>query len=160
MTPSLPPYVTREAVQEKLLQIFPEGSPAGSYCTSPVASATVFTMLYVGAVEGIGYLAPKQVYRMGSEQAALTSDASRLEYATESIKSGFVSQGKSWYADTTREPIRDEAIRQGLLAVGAAVERQGIPTTSPLPRYALTSDFAKLFDPALTSGLPPSRTRS
>jgi hypothetical protein len=151
MTPSLPPYVTRKIVQERLLEIFPEGSPARGYCTRDIAGATVFAMLYVGAVEGTSsYLAPKQVYRMSNEQAALISDAARREYARDSLKAGFIPRGKAWYADTTREPIRDETLRQGLIPVGAAVDRQDLPTTSPQPRYALAADFAKLFDPLLS----------
>jgi BsuBI/PstI restriction endonuclease domain/BsuBI/PstI restriction endonuclease HTH domain len=60
--------------------------------------------------------------------------------------------GKRWYADTTRESIRDETLRDGLVAVGAVVQRGDLPTTSGRPRYALCSDFATLLDPALTSG--------
>lgn len=55
-----------------------------------------------------------------------------------------------WYAVNTREPIRDETIREGLISVGAVVEREGLPTTSPKPRYALTAAFASLFDPNVT----------
>jgi len=51
-----------------------------------------------------------------------------------------------WYAQNTREPIRDETIRNGLMQVGAVVDRQGLPTTSSHPRYALARKFAELFD--------------
>jgi hypothetical protein len=147
---SLPTYQTRDLILERLLKIFPEGSPARAYCTREIAASTVFAMLYVGAVEGGDqYLAPKHVYRMSDEQAVLGSDAARLEYALECTKSGFVARGKPWYADTTREPIRDETLRQGLIAVGAAFERRGLSTTSSKPRYQLAADFAALFDPSL-----------
>ena len=49
-----------------------------------------------------------------------------------------------WYAVDTREPIRDETLRAGLVALGAVVERPGLPTTSSKPRYAVASDFAEL----------------
>src|SRR5690606_6077038 len=54
-----------------------------------------------------------------------------------------------WYADNTREPIRDETLRDGLVAIGAVTQREDLPTTSGLPRYALKADFVSLFDPAL-----------
>jgi hypothetical protein len=55
-----------------------------------------------------------------------------------------------WYADNTREPLRDEVIRQGLVPVNAMTEKMGLPTTSPLGRYALQKAFARLFLPNLT----------
>ena len=54
-----------------------------------------------------------------------------------------------WYAANTREPIRDETLREGLVRLGAVQERQGLPTTSPRPRHALVADFAALFRPDL-----------
>jgi hypothetical protein len=50
----------------------------------------------------------------------------------------------------TRESIRDDTIRTGLAANGVVVEREGLATTSPEPRYALRTNFAALFDPTLT----------
>jgi hypothetical protein len=150
MTTTLPTYVPRELVQERLLAIFPEGMPVRTYCVSPIAGSTVFAMLYVGAVNGTGrYLAPKHVYRMNDDQAALTSDAARLEYASETMKPRSVPRSTAWYADTTREPIRDETLRQGLMPTGAVTDKKDIPTTSSKPRYTLEPSFAGLFDPAL-----------
>jgi hypothetical protein len=45
--------------------------------------------------------------------------------------------------------LRDEVIRQGLVPANAIIERVGLPTTSPLGRYALRQEFAALFDPAM-----------
>ena len=51
--------------------IFPDGTPNRTYCVRLMAASTVFTMLYIGAVEGSDvFLAPKHVYRMTDEQAA------------------------------------------------------------------------------------------
>ncbi len=150
MIRKLPPYVSREVVIARLQRIFPEGLPNRNYVVRDLAGATVFTMLYVGAVEGVGeFIGPKHVYRMGDEQAALTSDAARVEYGKEVLAPGFTSRGPSWYADNTREPIRDETLRHGLMTVGAAFARTDVPTTSPAPRHALYADFAALFDPSL-----------
>jgi len=86
---------------------------------------------------------------MTEEQAARTEDASRGEYA----RTG-EAPGTRWYADNTREPIRDETLREGFVAPGAVISRDDVPTTSGRPRYALKADFAALFDPNLTgSGL-------
>lgn len=147
----LPELAPLQVVQERLTRIFPEGSAYRGYCTREMAAKTVFTMLYIGAIEGSGRLAaPKHVVKMSDEQSALTSDATRTAYAEEVLKPKFVSRGPAWYADNSREPIRDETLRQGLMGAGAAVDDKRVPTTSPKPRYALTAGFAALFAPGLT----------
>ena len=50
-----------------------------------------------------------------------------------------------WFATDTREPIRDETLRNALQVVGAVIERPGLDTTSSTPRWALTASFADLF---------------
>lgn len=113
-----------------------------------MAASTVFTMLYIGAVDGNGiYAGPMHVYRMTEEQSLLQDDAERMSYS-DKLRRGTV-EGVRWYADNTREPIRDETLREGLQQVGAVVIRS-VPTTSSKPRYALQYDFATLFNPSLT----------
>lgn len=142
--------LTREQVRERLLQVFPQGAAFRANVTNPVAASTVFTALYIDAIEGSDeWLGPKHVYRMTEEQAAQTDGVSRAAYvATIRNPKGVVS-GARWYADNTREGIRDDTLREGLVAIGAVIERAGVPTTSSKPRYALTADFADLFNPAL-----------
>ncbi len=138
-------------IHQRLSLIFPDGSPFRQYCAREIAAKTVFAMMYVGAVDGSGRaVAPKHVYRMSDDQAARTSEAERLAYGTDAQKAGFVGRGTAWYADTTREPIRDETLRNGLIAVGAARDDKLIATTSSKPRYTLAPDFAALFDPSVT----------
>lgn len=147
----LPPYVDRALVGERLPLIFPEGTPNRIYCIRDLAASTVFTMLYVGAVEGSGrYLGPVHVYRMTDLQAAQSSDQDRLDYSQAVLGKKYVPQGARWYADNTREPIRDETLREGLVAIGAVLARDDLPTTSGRPKYALKKDFAALFDPGLS----------
>jgi len=55
---------------------------------------------------------------------------------------------RPWYGDNSRETLRDEAL-QKMRASGAVGIRTDLPTTSSAPRWALTSGFAELFDPAL-----------
>lgn len=147
---SLPPYIDRQAIHARLQAIFPEGTPNRTYCVREMAASAVFVMLYIGAVAGTErWLAPKHVMRMTAEQANITGDAERAAYGTEAMRPGFRVAGARWYEENSREPLRDETIRQGFINNNAVVERGGLPTTSGLPRYALKADFAALFDPAL-----------
>lgn len=145
---SLPPLLGAREIRHRLEIIFPEGVPQRQYCTRDLAASTVFALLYVGAVAGDDlWLAPKQVCRMSDPQAASRTDEARKRYARTSMKPGFRPKGRAWYADNTREPIRDETLRNGLVALGAVVTRPNVPTTSGAGRYALQREFAALFDP-------------
>jgi hypothetical protein len=149
----LPPYVTRELIHERLPLIFPEGTPNRNYCIREMAASTIFTMLYIGAIEGNEtYLAPVHVYRMTSEQAVMIENDERAAYKSDALKKGFQPIGNRWYADNTREPIRDETLREGLVQIGAVQSLTNLPTTSSKPRYFLQKDFVTLFDPKLTNG--------
>lgn len=148
---SLPPYIDRAAIHGRLKVIFPEGSTHRNYCVRELAASAVFVMLYIGAVEGADrWLAPKHVLRMTTKQSGRTADAVREEYGKRVRDAGFRAPGQRWYEDGSREPLRDETLRQGLIGNNAVVERTGLSTTSSLPRYALRFDFARLFDPELT----------
>jgi hypothetical protein len=148
---SLPPYIDWKSVHECLKLIFPEGTVNRNYCVREAAAKTVFTMLYVGAIDGTGnWLGPKQVYRMTDAQAALSTESDRNYYAGASMKPGFAPIGRTWYSDNSREQIRDETIRQGLVTNNAVIERLGLATTSSKPRYALLTPMAALFDPTLS----------
>lgn len=146
--PTLPPYVPQSSVAERLPRIFPEGIPNRGNCIGPAAANTVFTALYIGAVEKYGRdLGPVHTYRMTDEQAKLASDADRDGYY-QRIRGKKPLIGTSrWYADNSREQIRDSVLKNGLVAIGAIVRRAGMATTSSVPRYALKNDFAALFDP-------------
>ena len=147
----LPPLLAVTDIHERLQAIFPEGTANRNYVTREIAAKTVFVMLYVGAVEGTErWLRPDQVTRMTDSQAAMANDQDREAWLAESMRpaTGYI-EGR-WYAANTREPIRDETLREGLVRMGAVKEREGLPTTSPSPRYALAEEFARLFDPGLT----------
>lgn len=147
---SLPPYIDRPTIHQRLQVIFPEGVPHRVYCVREAAASTVFAMLYIGAVEGTDeWAGPKQVVRMSDGQAALATEADRKAYAVNSMKPGFQPDGKTWYLENSREQIRDETIRQGFITNNAVIEKAGLPTTSSKPRYALRAEFAALFNPAL-----------
>lgn len=146
----LPPLPDIPEIQRRLLAIFPEGTPQRGYCTREMAARAVFVMLYSGAVDGKGlWIGPKHIYRMGVAQSAQRTEEQRLEYVTAVEKPGFVAPADRWFQDNTREPIRDETLRDGLVRIGAVVTRAGLATTSSKGRYALQADFAALFDPSV-----------
>jgi hypothetical protein len=152
-----PALLTREEIHKRLQAVFPEGTPHRNYCTRELAASTVFAALYVGAIQGADiFFGPKHVYRMTDRQALRTDPASRSSYASKISGAGFQPPGRRWYSDNTREPIRDETLREGLVSVGAVTEKTDVPTTSSKPRYALTASFAALFNPTLTD--PQFRT--
>ena len=147
----LPQLLPVPEIHERLQTIFPEGTANRNYVTREMAAKTIFVMLYVGAVDGEEcWLRPDQVTRMSDAQAALADDQDRADWLEASMRPVADHIDSRWYAANTREPIRDETLREGLVRVGAVIEREGLATTSPLPRYALASDFVALFDPFLT----------
>jgi hypothetical protein len=144
--PKLPPLVPVATIAKWLPEIFPDGTPNRVYLVRQMAAKTIFVMLYAGAVEGTSHwLRPDQVTRMTDAQARKTDEASREKWAGLSLLPGAMMQLRGrWYAANTREPIRDETLRAGLVAVGAVIERPGLATTSAKPRYALARDFCDL----------------
>ncbi len=142
----LPPLLERAEVARRLRLIFPEGTPERDKCVRDAAAATVAAFLYIGAVEGADiWLNPVHVVRLGDTRMLFNADApSRADYAKAPR-----ATGERWYQDNSREQVRDEVIRQGLIPNGAVIERAGVPTTSSKPRYALAAPFAALFDPGL-----------
>lgn len=149
----LPPLLSPAEIRARLAAIFPPNLSQARHVVSKRSergARVVFTMLYIGAIEGGGvYLVPKHVYRMTAEQAADTSTAARRFYREHCEDSGFYAHGKRWYGDNSREQIRDETLRQGLVALGAVVVDESVATTANEGRYSLRPDFAALFDPSL-----------
>ena len=147
----LPTLLPVPDIRSRLHEIFPDGTANRNYLTREIGAKTVFVMLYIGAVHGTGFwLRPDQVTRMTDEQAASTSLDERSAWQAASMTPARETIAGRWYKANTREPIRDETLREGLVRTGAVREREGLPTTSPKPRYALAPEFAALFDPELS----------
>lgn len=148
---SLPPLLPIEEIQTRLLAIFPDGLPHRNYLTREMAARTVYVFLYGGMIEGgERRLRPSHVYRFTADQATATSVEERLQWAAIASRPSFKPTGERWYADNTREPIRDETIRTGLLDIGAVGKLESGSTTASTPIYFLKSDFLALLDPSLT----------
>lgn len=154
MTPALPAVLDWTAIHARLQDIFPEGSPNRAQSVWEISARTIFVMLYAGAVEGTGtWIRPDQVTRMTDTQAARIDFKSRKRWLADSLKPGRGEVSGRWYAVNTRESIRDDTLRNSLIPNGAVIEREGLPTTSPAPRYALQAEFASLLDPTLHGDL-------
>ena len=148
---TLPPVLPVPQISQRLQLIFPDGIPSRNYVTREISAKTIFVMLYAGAVEpNQRWIRPDQVTRMNDAQAAKVADGDRDAWVVESMRRAAGNIEGRWYAANTREPIRDETLRAGLIRTGAVIEREDLPTTSSLPRYSLTQSFAALFDPELT----------
>lgn len=144
--PSPSPLPTLSTIAERLETIFPEGAEHRSYLVRDMAARTIFVMFYLDAIEGTGNWArPDQITRMTDAQAALTTEAARVAWARRSMAKRSGGEPGQWYAANTREPIRDEVLRNSLSPIGAVVERSGLSKTSSRPRWALAADFAQLF---------------
>ena len=146
MSGDLPPLPELSVIRERLPLIFPEGTDQRGYLTRDLAAKTIFVMFYVGAVHGTeNWLRPNQVTRMTDQQATLASAAERRAWTRASMGKDGGAIRNRWYASDTREPIRDETLRNSLQPVGAVVEKEGLAKTSSIPRWALSADFAELF---------------
>jgi hypothetical protein len=149
---SLPDVPSLTTIKERLPLIFPDGVENKNYVTREMAAKTIFVMFYVGAIEGSDiYVRPDQVTKMTDENSLKLSDPERIQWRKDSLTPGKMKDiPNCWYAANTREPIRDETLRMGLIQLGAVMERSDLATTSSKPRYCLKKEFSKLFDETLT----------
>lgn len=134
----------------RLREVFPEGIEHRGWLTAERAAHSVFVFLYVFAVEGVSEnsLRPAMVTTMSDQQARKRTEAQLLRGWTEACKPRApVPLAGRWYAENTREPIRDETFR-AFKQYGAVLE-DPLPTTPARPRYRLAGDFADLLDPSL-----------
>ncbi len=150
-TLDLPSLIGVEAVRERLAVIFPEAFPDRGILVGKMAAHVVFVFLYGGFIEGSDrLLRPSLVYFFTAEQARRVKRTERLAWLAQAFRPGYRPAGKSWYADTSRESIRDDLMRNRLIPMGILGRKEGVPTTSSAPVYFLRSTFAALFDPALS----------
>lgn len=147
---SLPKLPDVAEIHTRLERLFTPGLEMRRNLVREMAAKTVFVFLYGGMVDGANcYLRPSHIYFFTENQAQKTGEEDRMQWLAQSRKPGFRPEGSRWYADTTREPIRDETIRFGLLHIGAVGRLPGVAVTSSQPTYFLKADFASLFNPDL-----------
>ena len=153
MSDAAPPVLPVGDILERIRRAIPAELDPRGFATRELAAKTIFVMLYGGAIEGADrWIRPTAVTDMTDEQAARQDDdeGARWLDRVQGFPRPHAGEGR-WYGENTREPIRDETIRQ-LIQLGAIVERANVPTTSPKPRYALAEHFAALFAPGLAGG--------
>jgi hypothetical protein len=154
----------RDACAERLRLVFPQGVVEDPRAvTGPLAGAAVFVCIYCGAFDGRNPVRPSMVLWMCDGVALRAARASpeqfnedRGRWARATRSHGALIQllaewgirHQPWYADNSREPLRDETFREWL-RLGAMTHDSSVPTTSPKPAWTLRSEFAALFRPAL-----------
>lgn len=142
--------VSLKEVQERLNQIFPEAFPDRRILVGTMATRVVYVFLYGDFIEGNDcYLRPSHVYFFTAEQAKKTSRGERAAWCRYAGKPGFRPPGKRWYADNSRESIRDDLMRNTMLRFGIAHKQSGVAVTSSKPIWYLDMSFAALFHPSL-----------
>ena len=147
----LPSLSTVREIQSRLALIFPEEFPDRGILTGIMAARVIFVFLYGGFVEGAGrFLRPSHVYLFTEQQSLKTSEKQRLDWLRSANRPGQRTPGRRWYADTSREPIRDDLMRNQLLRLGVMRKRPGFSTTASTPINYITGEFAALFNPAAT----------
>ncbi|MCK9377007.1 MAG: hypothetical protein M0P73_12735 [Syntrophobacterales bacterium] len=149
-TSPLPLLPSVEEVSRRLKLIFQETFPDRSILVGTMAARVIYVFLYGGFIEGQGrFLRPSHIYFFTEDQAGKTTNVDRKLWLLMATRPGYRPEGKRWYADNSRETIRDDLIRNQLLRLGISQKLPGYPPTSSLPIHYLSSDFAALFDPEL-----------
>lgn len=148
----------RALCHERLALIFHESTPQRGRLTNQLAASAVFVCLYADAVEAKRAVRPSMVLWMCDEVARRTANEERMEWYEAALRgkrglSALLERWgiahRPWYADNTREPLRDETFR-AWARLGAITRDESIPTTSAKPQWSLTKEFAALFDPDLS----------
>lgn len=147
----LPSLIPLPEVKARLELIFPESFPDRAQLVGIAAARVVFVFLYGGFIEDHErFLRPSHIYFFTEEQSLASSDEARRDWIIGALKPGARPPGKRWYADTSRETIRDDIMRNRLLKLGIMHKRSGGGSvTASTPVNFLARDFAALFDPAV-----------
>ncbi|WP_223147837.1 BsuBI/PstI family type II restriction endonuclease [Actinotalea sp. JY-7885] len=169
MPESLPPLVGVDEVLRRLQTIFPREA-FDAAVSNPLGAQAITAMLYGGAVIADDDVVTKQhtivkpttcLWLQESVLVTRTADDERRAWiaaaaAHSNAKKKTQELVESWdltfhppYKDGTREPLRDETFA-AWLDRGAIKSLPDVQTNYPNARWALTSSFASLFDPALT----------
>lgn len=161
----LPPILDRKNIEQRLLTIFPRAA-FDAALSSPIAATGVAAMLYVGAVvpededptDSHRWVTPTMCLWLSDAAIghADTDDrehwyaaARRGKKRVRGLVTGWGHEYDPWYENNSREALRDESWRM-MRERGAVVWRPGKPKTYSGPRWALSGEFAALFDPDLT----------
>lgn len=146
------PILPVDQIRARLEMIFPVTFPDRAILIGIMAARVVFVFLYGGFIEGTRrFLRPSHVYFFTEEQATKLNEQDRQNWVVGANKQKFRPPGIRWYADTSREPIRDDLMRNQLMRLSIMRKHQpdGHSITAMTPINYLTAEFAALFDPNL-----------
>lgn len=160
-----PPLLPRHEAQARLRLLFP-AEAFDPVLANPLAASAIAAMLYVNAVvpdtgpvdADATWARPSMCLWMSDQAYAQDDPAERAAWlkaalrGRKAVASALAEWGMShepWYGDNSRETVRDETFSEWL-EHGALRVHPGVPTTSSRPRWALTANFAALFDPGLS----------
>jgi hypothetical protein len=130
--------------------VFEETFPDRSILVGEMAVRMVFVAIYGGFIEGVNrYFRPSTVIRFNHLQANESTEAARFSWVSMCHTPGYKLE-QQWYADNTREPLRDDLIRNRAIPYRVVLKREGVATTSPAPIYCLAKSFTALFNPELS----------
>jgi hypothetical protein len=136
-------------ISERIKMIIPRELDTNGYILREIGAKTVFVMLYTFCVNGDNWIRPATITCMDDENSKIKNEQLRSHWLnTFQGRKAPKDVPNRWYMPNTREPIRDETLRE-LVRLGCVLEKEGLPTTSPLPRYSLQKEFAMLFNPSL-----------
>lgn len=148
---TLPALLPLPDIQARLGLIFPAEFPDRGILVGIMAARVVFVSLYGGFISGQNrFFRPSTITNFSDDQAALATDAERRDWLARCHKQKFKPIGTIWYANNSREPVRDDLIRNRYIPLGVMSKLEGYAPTHPAPIYSLAPGFAALFDPALT----------
>lgn len=147
----------RAAYRQRLQAILPQRITGKTDTANEIAAATAFTCMYVGAVDGANPVRPSMVVWMSDAAArqrsherrrAWYSAATRSRAKVAALLEEWGEPFVPWYADNTREPIRDQTFREWISNDAMKLD-EGAVTNASRPRYTLAPSFAELFNPQL-----------
>jgi hypothetical protein len=155
------PEPTVDEVRRRLGLIFPDGVPDRARLTRELAARTIATFLFVGAVgdpddEQVPLVRPSMVTWLDAESLSRIDDgdfvrgwhraaARRQSDLREFLAARGIAWDR-WYADNSRESVRDEVIRPLAERYGAVLRKRGAATSRSTPALTLAPDFAALFE--------------
>lgn len=149
--------LSREQCTARLKRIFPAEVVEDPVVCGSLAGAGVFVYLYAEAVEGARKIRPSTVLWMCDEAARWRAKRRRDAWyraaitGHDAVRDLLAEQGidhKAWYAENSRETLRDEVFRSWS-RLGAIERDEAISATSSKPAWSLSGDFAALFDSRL-----------
>lgn len=148
-------------IRSRLTLLFPEGVEGRSFLVRELSAKTVATFLFLQAVGDpddaeVRRLRPSMVTWMDDAALARAGDPAFVDQwhraATQGqaqLEAFLRSEGHEWdrwYAENSRESIRDEVIRPLAATYGAVLRKSGVATTAAVPALTLASDFAAVFE--------------